>query len=33
MLELLEALQTLDKNENVRVIVLTGNEQAFAAGD
>ncbi|MBS1557795.1 MAG: enoyl-CoA hydratase/isomerase family protein [Bacteroidetes bacterium] len=32
MIELLEALQALDKNENVRVIVLTGNEQAFAAG-
>jgi enoyl-CoA hydratase len=32
MLELLEALQTLDKNEAVRAIVLTGNEQAFAAG-
>jgi enoyl-CoA hydratase len=32
MLELLEALQALDKNENVRAIILTGNEQAFAAG-
>lgn len=32
MLELLEALQTLDKNDTVRAIVLTGNEQAFAAG-
>src|SRR5882672_5915124 len=32
MLELLEALQSLDKNESVRAIVLTGNEQAFAAG-
>src|SRR6185436_567445 len=32
MLELLEAVQTLDKNEAVRAIVLTGNEQAFAAG-
>jgi len=32
MLELLEALQALDKNEAVRAIVLTGNEQAFAAG-
>lgn len=32
MVELLEALQALDKNEQVRAIVLTGNEQAFAAG-
>jgi len=32
MLELLDALQALDKNEAVRAIVLTGNEQAFAAG-
>lgn len=32
MVELLEALQTLDKNAEVRAIVLTGNEQAFAAG-
>jgi len=32
MQELRDALQQLDKNENVRVIILTGNEQAFAAG-
>lgn len=32
MQELRDALQQLDKNENVRVIIITGNEQAFAAG-
>lgn len=32
MLELKSALQTLDNDENTRVIVLTGNERAFAAG-
>jgi enoyl-CoA hydratase len=32
MTELLSALQELDKNDSVRVIVLTGNEKAFAAG-
>jgi enoyl-CoA hydratase len=32
MTELKEALQELDKNDDVRVIVLTGNEKAFAAG-
>lgn len=32
MQELRDALQQLDKNENVRVIMITGNEQAFAAG-
>ncbi|MCU0419298.1 MAG: enoyl-CoA hydratase-related protein [Cyclobacteriaceae bacterium] len=32
MEELRDALQALDKNEAVRVIILTGNEQAFAAG-
>lgn len=32
MNELCEALLELDTNENVRVIVLTGNERAFAAG-
>jgi len=32
MQELRDALQTLDKNDQVRAIVLTGNEQAFAAG-
>lgn len=30
--ELRDALQQLDKNDNVRVIILTGNQQAFAAG-
>lgn len=32
MQELSEALQQLDKNERVRAIIITGNEQAFAAG-
>jgi enoyl-CoA hydratase len=32
MEEVRDALQALDKNEQVRVIILTGNEQAFAAG-
>ncbi len=32
MEEVRDALQRLDKNENVRVIIITGNEQAFAAG-
>lgn len=32
MAELRDALQELDADENVRVIVLTGNEKAFAAG-
>lgn len=32
MQELRDTLQRLDKDDNVRVIVLTGNEQAFAAG-
>jgi len=32
MEELRDALALLDKNDQVRVIVLTGNEQAFAAG-
>jgi len=32
MQELRDALKQLDKNENVRVIIITGNEQAFAAG-
>ena len=32
MEELLQALQDLDRDESVRVIVLTGNDQAFAAG-
>ena len=32
MLELKHALQALDQNDEVRCIVLTGNERAFAAG-
>lgn len=32
MEEVRDALQALDKNEAVRVIIITGNEQAFAAG-
>ena len=32
MKELLGCLQSLDKNDSVRVIILTGNEKAFAAG-
>lgn len=32
MQELRDALQQLDHNDRVRVIVITGNEQAFAAG-
>src|SRR5688572_28441831 len=32
MEELRDSLQLLDKNERVRVIIITGNEQAFAAG-
>lgn len=32
MEEVRDALQLLDKNENVRVIIITGNEKAFAAG-
>ena len=32
MQELRDALQALDKNDQVRAIVLTGNDQAFAAG-
>jgi enoyl-CoA hydratase len=32
MQELRDALQQLDKNEEVRAIVITGNDQAFAAG-
>jgi enoyl-CoA hydratase len=30
--ELRDALQALDRNDAVRVIILTGNQQAFAAG-
>ena len=30
--ELRDALKELDKDDNVRVIILTGNEKAFAAG-
>jgi enoyl-CoA hydratase len=32
MQELRDTLQTLDKNDQVRVIVIAGNDQAFAAG-
>ncbi|MBK9730929.1 MAG: enoyl-CoA hydratase/isomerase family protein [Chitinophagaceae bacterium] len=32
MTELMEALQQLDTDENVRAIIITGNEKAFAAG-
>ena len=32
MTELRDSLQLLDKNDSVRVIILTGNQQAFAAG-
>lgn len=32
MQELRDALQKLDQNKSVRAIVITGNEQAFAAG-
>ncbi len=32
MEELVQALETLEKHEQVRCIVLTGNEKAFAAG-
>jgi enoyl-CoA hydratase len=32
MQELRDTLQQLDKNNNVRVIIITGNQQAFAAG-
>lgn len=32
MQEVRDALQTLDKDDRVRVIIITGNEQAFAAG-
>ncbi|MBA3649781.1 MAG: enoyl-CoA hydratase/isomerase family protein [Chitinophagales bacterium] len=32
MTELKDALQTLDDDENIRAIVITGNEKAFAAG-
>ena len=32
MEELVDALETLDKDDDVRAIILTGNEKAFAAG-
>ncbi len=32
MLEIRDALKTLDEDETVRVVVLSGNERAFAAG-
>ena len=32
MQELRDALQALDRNDQVRAIIITGNDQAFAAG-
>src|SRR6478609_1550205 len=32
MQEVRDSLARLDKNDSVRVIIITGNEQAFAAG-
>src|SRR5688500_12250301 len=32
MQELRDALQSLDRNDDVRAIIITGNDQAFAAG-
>jgi enoyl-CoA hydratase len=32
MTELVEALEVLDKDEEIRCLILTGNEKAFAAG-
>jgi len=32
MEELVDALESLDKDDNVRAIIITGNEKAFAAG-
>lgn len=32
MQEVRDALQTLDKDDRIRVIIITGNDQAFAAG-
>ena len=32
MQEVRDSLQQLDKNDQVRVVIITGNEQAFAAG-
>lgn len=32
MQDLVQALETLDKDDNVRCIIVTGNEKAFAAG-
>jgi enoyl-CoA hydratase len=32
MSELVEALESLDKDDDVRCVILTGNEKAFAAG-
>jgi enoyl-CoA hydratase len=32
MVELVDALESLDKDDDVRCIILTGNEKAFAAG-
>lgn len=32
MIELVDALETLDKDDGVRCVILTGNEKVFAAG-
>ena len=32
MAELVDALETLDRDENIRCLILTGDEKAFAAG-
>jgi len=32
MIELVDALETLDKDDSVRCLILTGNDKAFAAG-
>ncbi len=32
MIELVESLESLDKDDDVRCVILTGNEKAFAAG-
>ncbi len=32
MVELVDALETLDRDENIRCLILTGDEKAFAAG-
>src|SRR5262245_30530972 len=32
MLQLVEALEAFDRDDNIHVVLLTGNERAFAAG-